>query len=59
MATLKAGKWTYTDQLLDRMMKEADKRGQERLKNEPRAARAEYDAGSRRLIIELLKRLRK
>jgi hypothetical protein len=54
MATLKAGKWTYTDQQLDRMLKEADKRGQERLKNEPRAARAEYDAGSRRLIIELL-----
>src|SRR5438132_6795974 len=54
MATLKAGKWTYTEEQLERMFKEADKRGKERLKREPRALRAEYDPQSRRLVIELL-----
>ena len=54
MATLKAGKWTYTDRQLERMLVEADKRGKDRLKNEPRAAHAEYDPETRRLIIELL-----
>lgn len=48
------GKWTYTERQLERMFKEADERGSERLKNEPRAGHAEYDAGTRRLIIELL-----
>lgn len=54
MATLKAGKWTYTDQQLKQMFEEADRRGKDRLKNEPRASRAIYDAQTRRLIIELL-----
>jgi hypothetical protein len=54
MASLKAGKWTYTEAELDRMFKEADQRGKERMKTEPRAARATYDAASRRLVIELL-----
>ncbi len=54
MATLKAGKWTYTEAELDRMFKEADKRGKERLKTEPRAKSATYDPKTRRVIIELL-----
>jgi hypothetical protein len=54
MATLRAGKWTYTDEELDRMFKAARKRSQERLKTEPRAKHATYEARSRRLVIELL-----
>jgi Protein of unknown function (DUF2442) len=36
------------------MFEEADRRGKGRLKNEPRASRAIYDAQTRRLIVELL-----
>lgn len=54
MAALKAGKWTYTEAELDKMFKEADKRGKERLKTEPRAKSATYDPKTRRLIIELM-----
>jgi hypothetical protein len=54
MAALKAGKWTYTEEELDRMFKEADRRGEEAMKTEPRATRATYDAPARRLKIELL-----
>jgi len=54
MAALKAGKWTYTEAELDKMFKEADKRGKERLKTEPRAKSATYDPKTRRVIIELM-----
>ncbi len=54
MATLKAGKWTYTEAELDKMFKEADKRGKERLKTEPRAKSATYDPKTRRVVIELM-----
>lgn len=54
MAALKAGKWTYTEDELDKMFKEANKRGKERLKTEPRAKSATYDPKTRRLIIELM-----
>jgi hypothetical protein len=53
MAMLKAGKWKYSDQQLEQMFKEADKRGKDRLTNEPHASHAAYDAHTRRLIIEL------
>ena len=54
MATLNVGKWTYAERELETMLRTADKRGKERLKKEPRAARAEYDAKSRRIVIELV-----
>ncbi len=54
MANLKAGKWTYTEEELARMFEEAERRGRERLKTEPRAKSACYDPALRRVIIELL-----
>jgi hypothetical protein len=54
MATLKAGNRTYTEEELERMFNEADRRGKERMKTGPRARRATYDAASRRLTIEPL-----
>ncbi|MGH9837637.1 MAG: DUF2442 domain-containing protein [Blastocatellia bacterium] len=53
MAILKAGKWTYTDEELDRMFEEADRRGKESLKTEIQARAASYDRKANRLVIEL------
>src|SRR2546422_8754462 len=54
MATLKAGKWTYTEAEFERMFAEATKRGKEAMKTEIRARQARYDRKSNRLIIELM-----
>jgi len=54
MATLKAVKWTYTEEEFDRMFEEADRRGKEAMKTEIRAREARYDRKSNRLIIELM-----
>ncbi len=54
MATLSAGKWSYSEVELETMFRTADKRGKDRLRKEPRAARAEYDANSRRMVIEIV-----
>ncbi len=53
MAVLKAGKWTYSAEELEKMYAEAEKRGKERLRTEPRANRAAYDPQTRRMLIEL------
>ena len=53
MAGLKAGKWTYTEEELDRMFEEATKRGKESLKTEVQAHSARYDRKTKRLVIEL------
>jgi hypothetical protein len=53
MAILKAGKWTYTDEELDRMFEEADRRGKEAMKTELRARAASYDPKTNRLVIDL------
>ncbi len=53
MATLKAGKWTYTEEELERMFAAADRRGKEALKTEIQAREARYDHESNRLVIEL------
>lgn len=50
---LKAGKWTYTEEELERMFAEADRRGEEALKTEIQAQAARYDRKTNRLIIEL------
>jgi len=54
MAKIKLGKWEVEEEELQREIAEATKRGKERMKTEPRARRATYDAASRRLVIELL-----
>lgn len=54
MAKIKLGKWEVEEEELQREMAEATRRGQERMKTEPRARRATYDATSRRLVIDLL-----
>jgi hypothetical protein len=54
MAKIKLGKWEIEEEELEREMAEATRRGQERMKTEPRARRATYEARSRRLVIELL-----
>jgi hypothetical protein len=53
MADLKAGKWTYTEEELERMFDEADRRGKESLKTEIQAHEARYDRKTDRLVIEL------
>ncbi|MGH8597477.1 MAG: DUF2442 domain-containing protein [Gammaproteobacteria bacterium] len=53
METLKAGKWTYTEEELDRMFKDADRRGKEALKTEIQAHSASYDRKTNRLVLEL------
>ncbi len=53
MAGLKAGKWTYTEEELERMFEEADRRGKESLKTEIQAREARYDRKTGRLVIEL------
>jgi hypothetical protein len=47
-------KLQISDQEFERQYAAAVQRGKERLKTEPRAARAQYDAASRRVVIELL-----
>lgn len=53
MATLKAGKWTYTEEELERMFEEADRRGKEALKTEIQAREVRYDQPTNRLVLEL------
>jgi hypothetical protein len=53
MAKHKFGKWTYTDEELDRQYEEATRREEEAAAREPRASAARYDGRSRRLVIEL------
>ena len=50
---LKAGKWTYTEEELERMFAESDRRGEESLKTEIQAQQAYYDPTAHRLVIEL------
>lgn len=50
---LKAGKWTYTEEELEQMFAEADRRGEEALKTEIQARAARYDRKTKRLVIEL------
>lgn len=54
MAIHKLGKWEYTDEEFDRMHEEAVKRGEERVKREPRAEAAYYDRALDRVIIALV-----
>jgi Protein of unknown function (DUF2442) len=51
--TVRMGEYEYTEAELDAMHKLAVERGKETLRTEPRAARAYYDAGSDRLVIDL------
>ena len=51
---IKMGKWEYTEQELEQMHAEATKRGEERMRTEPRARAAHYDPATQRLIVELL-----
>lgn len=53
MATIKAGKWTMTDEEFERQYAEATKRGKEEMATEIRARKASYDRASDRLIIDL------
>ena len=50
---LKAGKWTYSEEELEQMFVEADRRGAESLKTEMQAHHAYYDYATNRLVIEL------
>ena len=50
---LKAGKWEYTEEELDRMHEEATRRGEEALKTEPHARHAYYDRETGRIVVEL------
>lgn len=50
---LKAGKWTYTEEQLEQMFAESDRRGAEALKTEIQARHAYYDPAAQRLVIEL------
>lgn len=50
MAKIKLG---ISDEEFERQLAEANKRGQERLRTEPRAKRASYDPQTRRVRIEL------
>ena len=50
MAKIKLG---ISDEEFERQLAEANKRGQERLRTEPRAKRASYDPTTRRVLIEL------
>ncbi|MGH9769264.1 MAG: DUF2442 domain-containing protein [Blastocatellia bacterium] len=51
--TIKAGKWSYTEEEFERMFEEADRRGKESLKHEIQARAASYDRASDRLVIDL------
>jgi hypothetical protein len=50
---LKAGKWTYTEEQLEQMFAESDRRGAEALKTEIQAHHAYYDHATKRLVLEL------
>jgi len=47
-------KWQMSDEEFDKQFEEATKRGQEALRTQPRAKSAYYDAGSGRIVVELL-----
>jgi len=46
--------WRMSDEEFERQYAEARKRGEERLRTEPRARSAYYDPATKRLIVELL-----
>lgn len=51
--TIKAGKWEYTEDELQRMYEEATRRGEEAMKTEIQASSVHYDQSSNRLFLEL------
>jgi hypothetical protein len=51
--TIKAGKWEYTEDELQRMFEEATRRGEEAMKTEIQASSVRYDQYSGRLVLEL------
>lgn len=53
MAKVRIGKFEVEEAELDRQHAQAVKRGEERLKKDPRAERASYDARTDRVIVEL------
>ncbi len=53
MATIKAGKWTYTDEEFDRMYDEAKRRSEKEEMIEVRARSARYDKASNRVVLDL------
>lgn len=53
MAKVKIGRFEVDEAELDRQHQEAKKRGEERLKNEPRAVAARYDRKTGRIVVEL------
>lgn len=50
---VRIGKWEVDEAELDREIEEATRRGEERMKTEPRAASARYDARAKRIVVEL------
>ncbi len=54
MAKVKLGTWEVDEADLLREIEEATRRGEERMKTEPRAKSAHYDPASQRLVIELV-----
>ncbi len=53
MATIKAGKWTYTDKEFDRMYEEAKRRSEREAMIEVRALAVRYDRVSNRIVLDL------
>ena len=53
MAKLKFGKWTYSEDELNRQLAEATVRGEMASRTEPRVVSAAYDDSSRRIVLEL------
>lgn len=48
------GKWSFTEEELNRQFEEASRLGQEEFRREPRARRAYYDGNHRTLVLEML-----
>ena len=53
MAKIKLGKWEVEEEELGREIAEAKRRGEERMKTEPRAKSARYDRRTNRIVVEL------
>jgi len=53
MATIKAGKWTYTDEEFDRMYEEAKRRSEREEIVEIHAKATRYDRASNRIVLDL------
>lgn len=50
---IRMGKFTYTQEELDKMFEDANRRGQEQLEREPLAVKVEYDMAAREIVISL------